>query len=350
MMNILPFEPIIRAYGLKFNNYSIKPFGNGHINHTYIISEGIQPIYILQKINRHVFNNPQWIADNWKLAYDLIKNSAPDYKMLKFNTTLNRDDFFIDEKGEYWRLLPFISESVCFETAISVNQAAEAAFAFGQFTALLKEAPISKFHFILPDFHNLSLRQKQLDSAIKQSFGQRHEMAEPLLRKFIHFRWITHFYDTFNETLPLRIMHMDAKISNLLFDAKALKMKYIIDFDTLMPGTILSDLGDLIRSMVCPAAEDETDHLKIIVRRNIFEAIINAYSQALDGNLTSGEIKVMRFAGPILVYMQAIRFLTDFLTNDLYYTISYAEHNLDRAANQIILLEKLLEEPMCSMP
>ncbi|PKP53502.1 MAG: hypothetical protein CVT92_04195 [Bacteroidetes bacterium HGW-Bacteroidetes-1] len=350
MMNKLPFEPIISAYGLKFNNFSIKHFGNGHINNTFLISERIQPCYILQKINRHVFNNPQWIADNWKLAFDLIKNSAPDYNMLKFNTTLNRDDFFIDGKGEYWRLLPFISESVCFENVVSVKQAAEAAFTFGKFTALLKEAPISGFHIILPDFHNLSLRQKQLDSVIKKSFGQRHEMAEPLLRKLIHFRWLTHFYDTFAETLPLRIMHMDAKISNLLFDAKTLEMKYIIDFDTLMPGTILSDLGDLIRSMVCPAAEDETDHSRIIVRRDIFEVIMNAYFQALDGILTSGEIKVMRFAGPILVYMQAIRFLTDFLTNDLYYKIGYAEHNLDRATNQIILLEKLLEEPMCSMP
>ncbi|MDP2234901.1 MAG: phosphotransferase [Bacteroidales bacterium] len=339
------FKVILEAFGLDFRHYLVQDFGVGLINSTFVLKKGEATAFVLQRINTKVFPNPQLIASNWSLAHQYLKITAPNYFMPLFQKTQKGADFFVDEQGNYWRLLPFIKDSSCFETAPNIHLAKEAANAFGHFAALLSGAPLDQFNVVLPGFHDLKLRQQQFDAAVENASEQRLLIAAEQIEKLNAYRWITDFYNRNIGRLPVRIVHMDAKISNILFDSAGKKVKCIIDMDTLMPGTLLSDFGDLIRSMVCEAAEDETDVGKIVLRHEMPEIIFEGYTAALEHVLEPLEKEILPFGGPMLIYMQALRFLADYLSNDVYYPVRYQQHNLDRAWNQIIILEKLLKEP-----
>jgi hypothetical protein len=339
------FKVILEAFGLDSKDYLVQDFGMGLINNTFLVKNGETNAFVLQRINTKVFPNPQLIASNWSLAHQYLKISAPDYFMLLFLKTLKGADFFVDAQENHWRLLPFIQDSGCFETAPYAAMARKAAHAFGRFAALLSGAPVHRFNVVLPGFHDLNLRQQQFDSAAGNAADKRLSMAAELIEKLNAYRWITDFYNRNIGRLPVRIVHMDAKISNILFDREGENIKCIIDMDTLMPGTLLSDFGDLIRSMVCEAAEDETNIERIIIRSEMPQVIFDGYTEALENVLEPLEREILPFGGPMLIYMQALRFLADYLSNDVYYPISYEQHNLDRALNQIIFLEKILKEP-----
>jgi thiamine kinase-like enzyme len=143
--------------------------------------------------------------------------------------------------------------------------------------------------------------------------------------------------------LPQRIIHADTKINNILFDKTTLQPFCIIDYDTIMPGYYLSDLGDMIRTMVCTADENEMDKSKIVLRKDYYDAVIDGYVLSMQNVITKAELKYIHFAGIFMTYMQALRFITDYLNYDKYYSIEYAEHNFDRAQNQCALLQQLIE-------
>jgi thiamine kinase-like enzyme len=140
----------------------------------------------------------------------------------------------------------------------------------------------------------------------------------------------------------LRVAHHDAKISNVLFDQHD-QVLCVIDFDTLMPGYFISDLGDMMRTYLCPVSEEETDYSKIKVRNEYYQAITEGYISETESILTDTEKYPFHFAGCYMIYMQALRFLTDYLNNDIYYGARYEKHNYNRAKNQIILLQKYME-------
>jgi len=339
------FKVILEAFGLDFHDYLVQEFGAGLINNTFLVKNGESNAFVLQRINTKVFPNPQLIASNWHLAYQYLKKSAPDYYMLHFLKTMKGADFFVDAQENHWRLLPFIQDSGCSETAPDAAMARKAAHAFGRFAALLSGSEVHRFNVVLPGFHDLNLRQQQFDAAVGNASDKRLSMAAELIEKLNAYRWITDFYNRNIGRLPVRIVHMDAKISNILFDSAGENIKCIIDMDTLMPGTLLSDFGDLIRSMVCEAAEDETNIERIIIRSEMPQVIFDGYTDALENVLEPLEREILPFGGPMLIYMQALRFLADYFLNDIYYPVRYQQHNLDRAWNQIVILEKLLKEP-----
>jgi aminoglycoside phosphotransferase (APT) family kinase protein len=135
----------------------------------------------------------------------------------------------------------------------------------------------------------------------------------------------------------LRVTHHDTKISNVLFDAQG-KGICVIDLDTVMPGHFISDVGDMMRTYLSPASEEEKDFSKLEVRPDFYRAIREGYLEEMGGQMTLGEKRHFFFAGEFLIYMQALRFLTDYLDNDIYYGRSYENHNLVRAGNQLALL------------
>lgn len=241
--------------------------------------------------------------------------------------------------------MPLISESICHETTTSADQAAVVAKAFADFTQKLKGVEVERFKSILPDFHNLAKRQDQFNVAVESASVRRHAESESLIDQLNTHRWITDSYNEIIQLLPQRIVHMDAKISNILFKEQSGEVAAVIDLDTMAPATILSDLGDMIRSMSCEAGENETDFSKITVRSDFLNKIINSYLENIP-DLNQHEKDYAVFGGIMLVYMQAIRFLADYLQEDVYYKIQYPSHNLVRAGNQLTLLKKLLKEPV----
>ena len=338
------FSNILVAFGLDASNFTIEQSNNGLINQTFIVThQTLSKRYILQQLNTAIFKNPIAISTNIKLALAAILAVDENYPVLKTNPTLTNEDYFIDADNNYWRLIDFIENTTTIDSISTVNQAFQTAYSFGKFTSLLQNVNTENFIPSIPDFHNLDLRFEQFKTAYAIADDERKSQAKDSIDYLLsRIEIISIFKNIEKEKLiPKRIIHADTKISNILFDANSLEPKAVIDWDTIMPGYFISDLGDMIRTMVCEAGENETNPDNIVFRKDYYEAIISGYKDAIQ--LTENELNLLSYAGKFMTYMQALRFLTDYLNHDVYYNISYPEHNLNRAKNQTRLLQ-ILEE------
>ena len=253
-----------------------------------------------------------------------------------------------DKNEGYFRMFPFIRHSHTIDTVNNASQAYEAAREFGLFTRLLAGFPVEKLKTTIPDFHNLTLRYEQFNHALSHGNASRIDEAGNSI-EFIraHDNIVGQFGKiTDNPNFKTRVTHHDTKISNVLFD-KDDKGLCVIDLDTVMPGYFISDVGDMMRTYLSPVSEEEKDFTKIEVRSEFFSAIVMGYSSEMKDELTGDEKQCFVYAGKFMIYMQAIRFITDHINNDVYYGSRYPGHNLIRGKNQLVLLEKLLEkEPL----
>src|SRR4030095_7819983 len=222
----------------------------------------------------------------------------------------------------------------------SPSQAYEAAKQFGRFTNLLSAFPVEDLRITLPDFHNLPLRYSQFETAINEGNKERIQEASTLI-DFLKNQYeivTTSEQISSDPDFKKRVTHHDSKISNVLFDDNDHGL-CVIDLDTVMPGYFISDFGDMMRTYLSPVSEEEKDLSKIEIREDYFKAIARGYLDEMANELTPVEKKYLVYAGKFMIYMQALRFLTDFLNNDTYYGAKYKGHNFIRANNQVCLLK-----------
>lgn len=337
------FANILAAYGLSSELYEVSRFGDGLINRTWKVTGPVQQ-YILQQVNQQVFTAPQDIAYNLDLLNKYFSKTAPDYLWVAPSLALNGQSFIQTAENDFFRLFPFVENSHSISTVTHAAQAYEAATQFGKFTRLLNHFDAGILKYTLTDFHNLSLRFSQLTDACKTASRERMELAAEALEDIYGHNHIIHTYNKLvdENLLPLRVIHHDTKISNVLFD-EAGRGLCVIDLDTVMPGYFISDVGDMLRTYLSPANEEETDLDKVVVREEFLLAVYNGYMQQMAEVLTETEKKYFLYAGEFIIYMQAIRFLTDFLNNDIYYHSTYLLHNLVRAKNQLKLLHEYIQ-------
>ncbi|MEJ7644001.1 MAG: aminoglycoside phosphotransferase family protein [Chryseolinea sp.] len=330
-------------------HYNIRDFKseilvNGLINKTWKITAGADQ-YILQRINDHVFKNPTDIAANLDNIDTYLRQNSPGYLFVApLKSASNQPLTYVPDYG-YYRLFPFVPESHTMTVVTSPLEAFEAASQFGKFTRLLSGFDAGSLHVTIPDFHNLALRYRQFEMAITTGNANRiSESAEAIetIRKRID---ILNDFESLklNGSIRQRVIHHDTKISNVLFDAKGRGI-CIIDLDTVMPGFFISDVGDMMRTYLSPASEEEKDFSRIEVRDDYFKAIVQGYLNAMHDELTADEQHLFYYAGTFLVYMQAIRFLADYCNDDVYYGASYEGQNFIRTMNQLTLLQRLEEK------
>lgn len=333
---------ILDAYGIHEHSFA-EPLVSGLINRTWKITSGGNQ-YILQCINHNVFKKPFELAENIKMIDEYLREHSPGYLFVAPLTNVNKDEIVIKDKG-YYRLFPFVKGSHTINVVSSSDQAFEAALQFGKFTRLLSGFDAKRLHITIPDFHNLTLRYHQFEEALKYGNSTRIKQSEPIIeeiKKHIHI--LTSFEKIQKSRfVKQRVTHHDTKISNVLFDDNG-KGICVIDLDTVMPGYFMSDVGDMMRTYLSPANEEEKDFSKIGVREDFFRAIVQGYLTNMGDELTTEEQGLILYAGLFLIYMQAIRFLADYCNNDSYYGASYDDHNLVRAGNQLCLLKKLEEK------
>ncbi|MCL6523176.1 MAG: aminoglycoside phosphotransferase family protein [Thermoflavifilum sp.] len=344
MESISLASEIYQSFGLDKTRFITRRFGHGYINRTFLLQSNNNEAYILQRINTQVFTSPEAIASNYRLAANFLKQHYPDYLFVAPLLTVDQQEYCI-WNNEYWRLLPYIPHTVALDAATTPEQAYEAARQFGRLTRYLHRAPLHQFKVVIPNFHNLTLRYSQLQEAIRNAREERREYAEELIEGFLDYSFIAiHFEEIKTQkNFPDRLMHHDTKINNVLLDENTYKGVCVIDLDTLMPGKIISDLGDMVRTYVSPASEEERDFSKVEIRDIFYEALIQGYLEELREWLTPAEKASLYYAGLFMTYMQGIRFLTDFLNGDVYYPIQYPEHNFYRAKNQFVLLQQLIQ-------
>ncbi|TZF84056.1 aminoglycoside phosphotransferase family protein [Pedobacter sp. BS3] len=333
---------ILKAFDLQPDKFIIEEFGSGLINHTWKVRRNTNS-YILQRVNTNVFKHPDQISENIEKIDNYLAQRYPRY--LFVSPVRTRDGKFMVKNGnDYYRLAPFVEGSHTIDTVYTVKQAYQAASQFGKFTCLLSDFDANSLHYTLPDFHNLSLRIDQFKSAYHNARPERIKAAQAAIDEANKHQHIADLYEHIvsNNHIPKRVIHHDTKISNVLFDDEDNGL-CVIDLDTVMPGYFISDLGDMMRTYLSPANEEEKDFSKISVRVEFFKAIIEGYYTQLAHSLTAEEKDLFVYAGKFIIYMQAIRFLTDYLNNDIYYGEAYPGHNLVRAQNQFVLLNKYIE-------
>ncbi|HLG39985.1 MAG TPA: aminoglycoside phosphotransferase family protein [Chitinophagaceae bacterium] len=335
-------QTVLSAYGLEGAN--VQPFGTGLINNTWKIAAAGKT-YILQRINHHVFKEPQNITDNIRLMAEYLSENHPDYLFVAPVASKKGDDMMFLEGEGFFRLFPFVSGSHTIDVVQTPGQAYEAAAQFGRFTRLLSGIDIKKLKITIPDFHNLSLRYRQFRDALKNGNKKRINESREMVETVSDYAGIVNVYEKIktDPAFHLRVTHHDTKISNVLFD-KNDKGLCVIDLDTVMPGYFISDAGDMMRTYLSPVSEEEIDLNKITVREDFYKAIVQGYIDEMKDELTEREKDYFFYAGQFMIYMQALRFLTDYFNNDVYYGEKYPGHNLVRAKNQITLLRRLLQQ------
>jgi len=335
-------EEILKAYGLTAS--AVEPLGQGLINRTWKVKAGGEH-YVLQRVNQNVFRQPQHIAANLEAIGSYLARHHPAYLFTKPIAVAATGEGLLCVEGACYRLFSFVRGSHTAEVVRTPEQAYEAARQFGKFTRLLSAFEVSRLQITLPHFHDLHLRYGQFLQALQNGDPKRIAESASLINALKGHADIAAAYDDLrrNPAFKLRVTHHDTKISNVLFD-EGNKGLCVIDLDTVMPGYFISDVGDMMRTYLSPVSEEESDVEKISVREAVYQAVVEGYCAEMKDELTGEEKQGFFYAGTFMIYMQALRFLTDHLNNDPYYGAAYEGHNLVRAKNQWTLLERLLEK------
>ncbi|MBB6236123.1 Ser/Thr protein kinase RdoA (MazF antagonist) [Pedobacter sp. AK013] len=334
---------VLKAYGYAKENTKITQIGTGLINRTYLLSPlSEEKKYILQNINTSVFKQPQAIANNLRAIADYLNFAYPEYLFIKPVSTTNGEEM-AHIHNEYWRMLPFVPNTISLDVLADPKQAYEAAKQFGKLSRLLDNFDAKTLQPTIPGFHDLGLRYEQFTLALNKTVEALKEQAKSEIEDALAHKYILDYYTSYvhRKDFPDRVMHHDTKISNVLLDDETYEGICVIDLDTVMPGKFISDLGDMMRTYLCAFSENETDLDKIKIRLPYFEAMIKGYLSEMKSILTETEKELILFSGKYMIYMQALRFLTDFLSGNNYYPTNYPTQNLDRTKNQFKLLHEI---------
>jgi Ser/Thr protein kinase RdoA (MazF antagonist) len=334
------YQSILHTFSIH-ESYTIEKISVGLINETYKLTTIYDETYILQKVNDKIFKKPFAIEENIRLIADFFSTFYPNYLFTSPISLLNGKQLLHVENEGYFRLFHFVENSTSYNVVSNAEQAFKAAAQFGKFTKLLANIDIGKIQTTLPDFHNLQLRFTQFETCLQNGNSKRIIEATTEIEFLLTQKNIVDTYNSIieNPNFKLRITHHDTKISNVLFD-KNDDALCVIDLDTVMPGYFISDVGDMMRTYICPVSEEEIDFSKIEIRRDFYEAIMQGYLGEMQDELTLEEKKYFHYAGDFAIYMQALRFLTDYINDDAYYGSRYEKQNYNRAKNQIVLLQK----------
>lgn len=337
-------DRILELYGIDGEKSKKESLTSGLINNTWKVTDGSDQ-YIVQRVNHQVFKKPFEVAANIRMIDRYLKEHSPSYLFVSPVQNLRGDDIVFEEDQGYFRVFPYIPDSHTINAVSSPNQAFEAALQFGKFTRLLAGFEARLLHITIPDFHNLSLRYRQFETSLTNGDQERVKQCADLIAEIRKYSGIVDQYERIrkNTMVRQRVTHHDTKISNVLFDSKG-KGLCVIDLDTVMPGYFISDVGDMMRTYLSPANEEEKDFSKIEVREDFFKAIVNGYLCSMGDELTTDEQGLILYSGSFLIYMQAIRFLADYFNRDVYYGARYEDQNYVRAGNQLVLLKRLDEK------
>lgn len=336
----MEWEKIAASYNLTIAE--INPIQSGLINSTFKVTT-LQGNYIVQQVNTSVFKNVDAIAENISKVGNYLKNVFPDY-LFTHPIPQQNGEPLLKHESLVFRVFPFINNTHTIQTTSSPDEAYEAAYQFALFTKKLTGFPSETLHETIPDFHNLHLRYYQFEQAVSANNDMRKTKASELIAILLKRTDIVKAYAYFiaHKDAKKRVMHHDTKISNVLFDAAG-KGVSVIDLDTIMSGYLLSDVGDMLRTYIANVSEEETDIDRIFIRDAYVNAIERGYKAGLENEISSFESDNFYLYGRIMMYMQALRFLTDYLAYDIYYGQTYEDQNLNRAMNQYRLLQ-LFEE------
>ena len=340
---------IIGMFAFPGTFVEVIPYGNGHINDTYRLTfeqDGRPVHYILQRMNRQVFQKPEELMENIEGVTAWLKKKIQENGGDIYRETLNvipsaeGKAWCVDDTGEYWRAYYFIEDALCLDQVSDAQDFYESAVTFGHFQRLLSDYPADTLHETIPDFHNTPDRFRKFRAAVEaDACGRAASVAEEI-RFVMEREAFTHtLMDCLREgKLPLRVTHNDTKLNNIMLDEKTRKGICVIDLDTVMPGLSVNDFGDSIRFGASTGAEDEPDLTKVSCDLDLFEAYTKGFIEGCAGALTAEELNQLVNGAKMMTLECGMRFLTDYLEGDHYFKIHRDGQNLDRCRTQFKLV------------
>ena len=326
-------QSILSNFGLKESIITIKRVESGLINSTFVLNSKTNS-YILQAINTNIFPNYEKGLENILTIGNWLKK-----KNYPYSFPLPIKGEYLKVKNEVWRLMPFVKNSVSYNRVSSLDQVESAATCLGKFYHHLSDLNAENLPVTLPNFHNGNIIIKKFKEALLNGDKERLFLAKNLISEIEKEITLLKKWDEVCNSLPIRVVHYDTKINNFLFDKKTDEVLALIDFDTLMPGCVLSDIGDMIRTYSNPVGEESKDIDKVVCSMEIINTIIQKFTKKVA--LEKEEIENLFFGGMAITFMQSVRFLTDYINGDSYYKTSYKDQNLVRTKNQWALYKSL---------
>ena len=346
---------ILAAYVLPGTVADVARHGKGHINDTFCVvcktPEGGTARFILQRLSQAAFPHPEEVMENFVgitsyLRREILAEGGdPLRETLSLVKTGDGADFVTDAEGRAWRLMPFIENAECYQSATPELFAASGR-AFGRFQYMLRDYPARTLHETIPHFHDTESRFEQFLAALEadklnRAEGVSLEIQFILRRKAdcgVALRALR------EGKLPLRVTHNDTKLNNILIDRDTHEGICIIDLDTTMPGLAINDFGDSIRFGANHCMEDEQDLTKVNFDISLYEVFTRGFLEGARGSLTSAELEYLPWGARLMTLECGIRFLTDYLDGDHYFHVSHPRQNLDRARTQLKLVKDMEEQ------
>lgn len=334
------FKQIIKAYfGETEHLPEICNFGNGHINDTYFLNFANGDKFILQRINDNTFKEVDKLMKNIEAVLNYIKIRNKNVVFPELIKTKEKQTYFYSEDG-FYRVYTYIDRTKSYFYTNNNKIFRQSAEAFADFQIMLNDFPADKLYVTIPDFHNTAKRFQALINSINNNVAKRVQSCQELIEKILARK---HYSEMIikpleQKEIPLRVTHNDSKISNVLFDEND-KYVCIVDFDTIMSGSLLYDFGDAVRDGCSTTKEDEPDLDKVDFDLERFGIYTTAYYNKLSNIITVKEKEMLLWAPIVLTYELSIRFLCDYIDGDIYFKTDYENHNLIRAKCQCKLLE-----------
>ncbi len=344
------YPEILDAFALPDGERTAVPFGNGHINSTFMVRiAGTDKQYILQRINSYVFIHPKDVMENIRHVTEFLRGKIaeaggnPDWETITLVPARTGEACAEDAEGQVWRVMLFVPDTFSPELPDNLDILEECGGAFGRFARLLDDFPASSLHETIHAFHDTPARLSQLEDAARQDpCGRLKDVQEEMAFArgcAAETRVLTDALAA--GKLPLRVTHNDTKVNNVLLDRNTEKAVCVIDLDTVMPGLLAYDFGDAIRVGACSAAEDEQNLDLIHLEMPKYRAFARGFLSQLKGMLSRDELLSLEAGARIMTLENGLRFLADHLNGDVYFKIHRPGQNLDRARAQFALFRDM---------
>ncbi len=346
----MAYEPsqIAQQFAIRGSLLMAAPYGEGHINHTYLIKTS-QCEYLLQRINTDVFPHPEQVMENIVRVTDFLRQKIlacggdPLRETLTLIPTHNGQWFARTTDGDVFRMYRFVGGTTSYQVVEDPRHFYCAAKAFGRFQTMLSDFPADELYETIPNFHNTRSRFADFARAVEEDkMGRKKDVLPEIAFAMAHRELGGLIVDALADgSLPLRVTHNDTKLNNVLIDAFSGEGLCVIDLDTVMPGSLLYDFGDSIRFGANLVEEDEQDLSKVCLNLPLFDQFTRGFLEAVGDSITPKETALLSESAILMTLECGIRFLGDHLNGDTYFRIHREGQNLDRARTQLKLVEDM---------
>ena len=338
-------QPVLDFFA--FPAIEIHEILSGNVNRTYHVIAADGSACVAQRLNPVAFHDPTALMRNSLQVLAHMRAAMEkeglscERRLLEFLPGRDGTYIFREEAGEggFWRMYRYIDHAIAYDRITDPRQFYEAGRGFGRFQHDLADLPADCLAETIPDFHNTPKRFARFLQAVEEDRAGRADRVREEIAFFEAHRELMGSVVPMLESgeLPLRVNHNDTKLNNVLLDEATGEALCVIDLDTVMPGTVLYDFGDAIRSGASTAAEDEEDLSKVSLDLDLFRAFTKGFLRECGALLTPTERELLPLGCLVITLELAMRFLTDYLDGDRYFKVRYTDHNLIRARAQMAL-------------